>query len=596
MSLPTWKANVAYEEGEEWVVSKMKTGYPRFFIHLIIQELQREILKLYGIEGEKVMLFPTRTTAQRCQAFFYDKCRSLTRSSVRLLHLEPNLSHTQTAGSILSKLSCVFFPSSEFATAKQVWQHSGDGIQSRRAEFCLKALREGWLVPATTTKSGTATDLFSKGGPRRYQRGTSQVTFPPPANGLVNGHADGDEMTADLGDYSTFIEERFGRNLNAQLSNKAKRAIRRRIAGSLTEDAELEMSPETLRQPRSEDMNGSDPSTQRSRNVSEDDVYLYPCGMNAIFNAHLVAMSSSESRGRDGCKSVCFGFPYIDTLKVLEKWGPGAVFYGNGDEADLADLERRLVSGERFAALFTEFPSNPLLRSPDLKGIRRLADLYGFLVVVDETVGNYINVDVLREADIVVSSLTKIFSGDSNVMGGSLVLNSKSSRYENLKDILANQYEDNVWAEDAIYMERNSRDFVSRIERINTNAEAMTGDLQRSPLIKNVYYPKLNPSKHFYDTFKTQSGGYGGLFSVTFHEPRHAQIFFDRLAVQKGPSLGTNFTLACPFVLLAHYTELDWVQQYGVDPNLVRVSVGLEDSQELVDLARQALQAVEQAC
>ena len=50
--------------------------------------------------------------------------------------------------------------------------------------------------------------------------------------------------------------------------------------------------------------------------------------------------------------------------------------------------------------------------------IRQLADQYGFVVVVDETIGNFINVEVAGFADIIVSSLTKIFSGDANVMGG----------------------------------------------------------------------------------------------------------------------------------------------------------------------------------
>jgi cystathionine gamma-synthase len=102
----------------------------------------------------------------------------------------------------------------------------------------------------------------------------------------------------------------------------------------------------------------------------------------------------------------------------LEKFGPGALFYGNGEAEDLDDLETRLKNGERYLALFCEFPGNPLLKSPDLKRIRQLADAYDFFVVVDETVGNLVNVNVVPHADVVVSSLTKIFSGDSNVMGG----------------------------------------------------------------------------------------------------------------------------------------------------------------------------------
>jgi cystathionine gamma-synthase len=58
------------------------------------------------------------------------------------------------------------------------------------------------------------------------------------------------------------------------------------------------------------------------------------------------------------------------------------------------------------------------LTSPDLARIRSLADKYDFGVVIDETIGNFLNVNVLPYADVVVSSLTKVFSGDSNVMGG----------------------------------------------------------------------------------------------------------------------------------------------------------------------------------
>jgi cystathionine gamma-synthase len=69
-------------------------------------------------------------------------------------------------------------------------------------------------------------------------------------------------------------------------------------------------------------------------------------------------------------------------------------------------------------ALFTEIPSNPLLRSADLPRLRALADKYDFLIVIDETIGNFVNVSVLRYADIIVSSMSKIFSGDANVTGG----------------------------------------------------------------------------------------------------------------------------------------------------------------------------------
>ncbi len=114
-------------------------------------------------------------------------------------------------------------------------------------------------------------------------------------------------------------------------------------------------------------------------------------------------------------------FPYVDTLKIVEKFGPGCLFYGHGSSENLDDLQRRLEGGEKYLALFCEFPGNPLLTTPDLHRIWTLAAKYDFVVVVDETIGNFLNVNVLPFADVVVSSLTKVFSGDSNVMGGRLV-------------------------------------------------------------------------------------------------------------------------------------------------------------------------------
>ena len=146
--------------------------------------------------------------------------------------------------------------------------------------------------------------------------------------------------------------------------------------------------------------------------------------------------------------------------------------------------------------MFCEFPGNPLLKTPDLTRIRSLANRFGFAVVVDETIGNFLNVNVLPLADAVVSSLTKVFSGDSNVMGGrsvlitlpfqkfltsrSCALNPESKYYHQLRTYMDAEYEDNYWPEDAIFMERNSRDFISRNKRINVNAAAISTLLRAS--------------------------------------------------------------------------------------------------------------------
>lgn len=323
-------------------------------------------------------------------------------------------------------------------------------------------------------------------------------------------------------------------------------------------------------------------------------------------------------------------FPYTDTLKILEKWGPGCHFLGNGLDEDIDELEAILErevaanpSSPPALALFTEFPSNPLLRCADLPRLRALADKYNFLIVVDETIGNFVNVEVLPYADIVVSSLSKIFSGDANVMGGrqvvfisrsscpdlrpSLVLNPRGRHYCELKAKVPDVYEDLYFDEDAVFMERNSRDFRRRIEVIDNNALAVCTFLRSRSIsadpphahavVKRVYYPKWETPQH-YERCRVRRdgvpvGGYGGLFSVTFTSAAASRAFYDTLGCQKGPSLGTNFTLASPYVILAHYAELDWAAQYGVEQSLVRVSVGLEDREELLREFGRALQAAE---
>lgn len=302
-------------------------------------------------------------------------------------------------------------------------------------------------------------------------------------------------------------------------------------------------------------------------------------------------------------------FPYTDTLKILQKWGPGCHFFGHGHTEDLDALSDLLAKSRAEAnelpilALFCEFPSNPLLRSPDLKRLRALADEYGFLIVVDETIGNFVNVEVASWADVVVSSLTKVFSGDTNVMGGALVIPPQSQHHAELKAALSEVYEDNYFAEDAIYLERNSRDFRTRVAAINDNAYELTEYLEKrshdaSCAIKDVFYPRFMTPENYAIAQRlpsTGKGGYGGLFAVTFKSMSAAEAFFDNLDCCKGPSLGTNFTLVCPYTIIAHYYELEWASGYGVDSSLVRISVGLEDIEALKVTFGRALEAADKA-
>jgi cystathionine gamma-synthase len=521
------------------------------------------------------MLFPTPRVAKRCLEFIRQRASPEIARQVDTIDftLDGSKELSPQLKKLSSTISAVLYPQEAFPIAKQYWQHTGDGTSSRRAEFCHRLFQDELLIPVAAAQTPPETASRPFRGPKRYQR-------PGSVDGVVSHIPKPPSPPAPFEslESSRFLEERFGRNLELSMVERAKSAIRRRIAGAMAHDVDLHNGP----------LPAMTDNTRGIKTLEEADVYLYPAGMNAIFNAHRALL-----KAREPAKSINFGFPYVDTLKILEKFGPGCLFYGHASAADLDDLESRLKNGESFLGLFCEFPGNPLLTCPDLARIRKLADEYDFAVVIDETIGTFANINVLPVADIVVSSLTKIFSGDSNVMGGSAILNPESKHYRALKTAMEQDYEDTYWPEDVIFMERNSRDFESRVERTNANSEAICEVLRTHPVVKSIYYPKYNDSKPHYEAVRLPNGGYGGLLSIVFHHKAQAQAFFDALPLAKGPSLGTNFTLCSPYALLAHYQELDWAAQFGVDPDLVRVSVGLEETAELENIFLGALKAAE---
>ncbi|KAI5122114.1 hypothetical protein M0805_002236 [Coniferiporia weirii] len=606
VSLPTWRDNVGYEENEKRVVDAMVTGYPRFFIHKTIQKLAGICEKKFGSSGERCLLCPSKKVAVFCREFIIDRSVGQ-KPSVRLIEflIFPEDRPAPTTSSSIA-LHIVLFPAEVFPLARQFWQHTGMGISSRTAERCLALLADAPVAPARA-HTPVHGKLPSKPQNRHYSvRSPVSPTLSPvrlatPVSPL--GPTQDDTITTDV---TSYLEERYGRNLPLGYAAAAKRALRRRIAGVLVHDCSN--GHDAQQHP----LAGSDeaelgPSSRGVASVTEDDVFLHPTGMAAIWSAHHLALSSRPVQ-----KSVCFGFPYTDTLKILQKWGPGCHFFGHGLDSDIDALEtllnelspnHLLTSPPPILALFTEFASNPLLRSANLPRLRALADKYDFLIVVDETVGNFVNVSVLPYADIVVSSLTKVFSGDANVMGGSLVLNPSRKHYAQLKATLQDTYEDNYFNEDAIFMERNSRDFKRRVHIINENTEAVCDLLktQQYPagIVKEVYYPKYTTRANF-DICRSAdlpegASAFGGLFSVTFTQDIASRAFFDSLACHKGPSLGTNFTLACPYTVLAHFAELDWANEYGVEEGLVRVSVGAEERETLLRVFQKALDIAEAA-
>ena len=131
---------------------------------------------------------------------------------------------------------------------------------------------------------------------------------PPPVFSAAeeNGQTKNTQLVEQDEDVlARYVEERYGRNLDLSLAPLAKLAMRRRIAGVLSESPGEELSVDELK------LEGKQVDQQESsrgvKGLTEDDVWLYPCGMNAIFHAHQLAMHAWQSKGRQVGKSVCFG-------------------------------------------------------------------------------------------------------------------------------------------------------------------------------------------------------------------------------------------------------------------------------------------------
>lgn len=344
-------------------------------------------------------------------------------------------------------------------------------------------------------------------------------------------------------------------------------------------------------------MNRAPAGPPRAANVAPSDVYLFQSGMASIYCVHEYLLSKYNS------KTVLFGFAFHSTPHVFEDFGPGYRFLSVGSTEQLDELEifakEEAKEGRQLQAVWTEFPSNPLLAVPDLGRLRELADEHDFLLIVDDTIGSFCNVDLLPVADIIVTSLTKSFNGYADLLGASAVLNPTLRKYKELKALFEEKYHNDFYNLDAEQLEWNSRDYMSRSVTLNANAAALAAYFQPLALdpsssVKKVYYPSTNTSISNYTPYMRQptpefTPGYGCLMSVEFENMDATIAFIENLNVHLGPHLGAHLTLALPYVKALYGLALEDVEKEGLRETQIRVAVGLEDTEELVETFRDAV-------
>ncbi|KAM0455384.1 hypothetical protein ACHAPV_000685 [Trichoderma viride] len=335
-----------------------------------------------------------------------------------------------------------------------------------------------------------------------------------------------------------------------------------------------------------------------------DDVYLYPSGMAGIY--HTTNLIQQYRPGTN----IILGIVFHNTQHhLLEESPNGFKHFGKVDKQGLDDMETWLEGetkeGRKVSFVIVEFPGNPTLESTDLPRLKKLSEKHGFVLIVDDTIAGFANVDVLAHSDIVLTSLTKSFNGRADVLGGSIVLNPLSPHYSELSSRYAETHNNELFAGDAEVILANSHDFLQRTRRLNRNAEAMATFLHNtigrddSPVVR-VQYPSLLADKSNYDRFLRRSTvelpnpGYGCLLNIEFESVATARAFYDRCGFYSSPHLGGHVTIMLAYNMMMFGKkpeEKEEFRAYNALEESIRISAGLEDVEDLIDTLKDALDA-----
>ncbi|RXJ57941.1 PLP-dependent transferase [Candidatus Marinarcus aquaticus] len=311
-----------------------------------------------------------------------------------------------------------------------------------------------------------------------------------------------------------------------------------------------------------------------------ENIALAPSGMNAVYGVLKGLKSIQNANSRNIL--VQFGWLYLDTMNVVKHYFKrNRVFY---DIHNKKALEKYLKSyGKQVSAIVTEVPTNPLVQTVDIKWLKNLCDAYNIPLVIDSTLATPYNVDLKPYADIFIESLTKFACGNADVLMGAIILN-ENSRFSCMQSEFF-KHCDEPYIQDIQRISYEIRGYEARMKKINHNTKLLVEYLEKQPYVKTIYHTHQEKCKANYQAIQRDDSAFGGLISVVFHKP--FDEVYDQLNFAKGPSLGTEFTLLMPYVYLAHYDMIQSkegqavLKAFDMDINLLRISVGCEDIEEI---------------
>ncbi|NTQ19676.1 cystathionine gamma-synthase [Enterococcus faecium] len=273
--------------------------------------------------------------------------------------------------------------------------------------------------------------------------------------------------------------------------------------------------------------------------------------------------------------------------KVLTKNG---LEYTIIDTSNLDKIEQSIKPNTK--ALYLETPSNPLLKITDLEKSATLAHQHGLIVIADNTFATpYFQRPLDLGSDIVVHSGTKYLGGHSDVVAGLVTSNHKD---------LADQigfYQNAIGAvlgpQDSWLLQRGIKTLSVRMEEHQKNAFVVADFLFSHPAVEKVYYPGL-PDHELHGVAKQQMSGFSGMISFTLKNEESAIPFVESLQLfTLAESLGGVESLVeIPFVMTHASIPKEKREEAGIKDGLIRLSVGIEYGQDLINDLAQAFDRI----
>lgn len=320
-----------------------------------------------------------------------------------------------------------------------------------------------------------------------------------------------------------------------------------------------------------------------TRSALEEAVSVLESGKQGFaFSSGMAATSSVLSIFSSGDHVVVCRDVYGGTYRVLT-----TLFNRMGLEADFVDTTKleniAAVMRKNTRAVFLETPSNPLLKITDLRGAIALAKDHGALVIVDNTfMTPYLQRPLELGADIVIHSATKFLGGHSDVVGGLAVV--KCAELAKRVYSVQNGFGAVPGPQDCWLILRGLKTLKVRMDYQQQSALRLATWFAKHPLISEVYYPGLGQGQGS-EVHAAQADGPGAVFSFVAKDPAVAKSFMKHVTLAAvAVSLGGVETIVSYPAKMSHASIPEAEREtMGITDRLIRVSAGLEDTQDLMD-------------